>query len=41
MIQEGYRLFEKFGLCTTIKVPMTRDGLKACKVLVIMESMLM
>ena len=33
MIQEGYRLFEKFGLCTTIKVPMTRDGLKACRVL--------
>ena len=31
MIAEGHRLFEKFGMCTTIKVPMTRDGLKACK----------
>ena len=33
MIEEGSRLFEKFGFCSTIKVPMTRDGLKACKVL--------
>ena len=33
MIEEGTRLFEKFGFCSTIKVPMTRDGLKACKVL--------
>ena len=33
MIDEGTRLFEKFGFCSTIKVPMTRDGLKACKVL--------
>ena len=30
MIEEGTRLFEKFGFCSTIKVPMTRDGLKAC-----------
>ena len=33
MIDEGRRLFKKFGFCTTIKVPMTRDGLKACRVL--------
>ena len=33
MIDEGRRLFQKFGFCTTIKVPMTRDGLKACRVL--------
>ena len=33
MIEEGTRLFEKFGFCSTIKVPMTRDGLKACSVL--------
>ena len=30
MITEGVRLFEKFGFCTTVKVPMTRDGLVAC-----------
>ena len=30
MIEEGIRLFNEFGFCTTIKVPMTRDGLKAC-----------
>ena len=30
MIEEGKRLFDKFGFCTTVKVPMTRDGLKAC-----------
>jgi len=30
MIEEGVRLFEKFGFCSTIKVPMTRDGLMAC-----------
>ena len=33
MIEEGTRLFEKFGFCSTIKVPMTRDGLKACSAL--------
>ena len=33
MIEEGTRLFEKFGFCSTIKVPMTRDGLKACSTL--------
>ena len=33
MIDEGTRLFDKFGFCTTVKVPMTRDGLKACSVL--------
>ena len=33
MIEEGTRLFEKFGFCTTVKVPMTRDGLKACSAL--------
>ena len=30
MIAEGVCLFEKFGFCTTVKVPMTRDGLVAC-----------
>ena len=30
MIAEGVRLFKKFGFCTTVKVPMTRDGLVAC-----------
>ena len=33
MIEEGIRLFNEFGFCTTIKVPMTRDGLKACSIL--------
>ena len=33
MIDEGTRLFDKFGFCTTVKVPMTRDGLRACSVL--------
>ena len=33
MIEEGIRLFNEFGFCTTIKVPMTRDGLKACSAL--------
>ena len=33
MIEEGTRLFDKFGFCTTVKVPMTRDGLRACSVL--------
>lgn len=31
MINEGRRLFEEFGFCTTVKVPLTRDGLIACK----------
>jgi transaldolase len=33
MIEEGKRLFEKFGDVTTIKVPCTKEGLFACKVL--------
>jgi transaldolase len=33
MIEEGIRLFNEFGFCTTVKVPMTRDGLKACSAL--------
>lgn len=33
MISEGSRLFDKFGFCTTVKVPMTRDGLTACRTL--------
>ena len=33
MIEEGKRLFEKFGDTATIKVPCTREGLFACKVL--------
>jgi transaldolase len=33
MIEEGKRLFEKFGDVTTVKVPCTKDGLFACKVL--------
>ena len=33
MISEGKRLHKKFGKCATIKVPCTRDGLKACAVL--------
>jgi|TARA_B100000282_G_scaffold245113_1_gene188301 transaldolase len=31
MIREGLRLSEEFGFCTTVKVPLTRDGLLACK----------
>jgi len=31
MYDEGVRLYKKFGDQTTIKVPMTRDGLKVCK----------
>ena len=31
MIKEGLRLQEKFGFCTTVKVPMTHDGLTACR----------
>ena len=31
MIAEGRRLFETFGFPCTIKVPMTRDGIEACK----------
>tara|TARA_R100001224_G_scaffold109197_3_gene86328 strand:+ start:1739 stop:2386 length:648 start_codon:yes stop_codon:yes gene_type:complete len=31
MFEEGSKLFEAFGDVTTIKVPMTRDGLIACK----------
>ena len=30
MISEGRRLHKKFGKCATIKVPCTRDGLRAC-----------
>ena len=30
MVSEGKRLYKKFGKCATIKVPCTRDGLKAC-----------
>ena len=31
MYTEGIRLFEKFGVVSTIKVPCTREGLKVCK----------
>lgn len=33
MIEEGRNLKNKYGYVTTIKVPCTRDGLKACRVL--------
>ena len=33
MIQEGERLADKFGEVATIKIPCTREGLFACKVL--------
>ena len=33
MVAEGRRLHEKFGDCCTIKVPCTRGGLAACRVL--------
>ena len=33
MIEEGKRLVEKFGAVATIKVPCTKEGLFACKVL--------
>ena len=31
MISEGTRLYKKFGRCTTVKVPLTREGLTACR----------
>jgi transaldolase len=31
MITEGTRLYKKFGHCTTVKVPCTREGLTACR----------
>ena len=31
MYEEGLRLHKKFSHCTTVKVPLTRDGLIACK----------
>ena len=31
MISEGTRLYKKFGHCTTVKVPLTREGLTACR----------
>lgn len=30
MLEEGHRLFDKFGWATTIKLPMTEDGLLVC-----------
>ena len=33
MYNEGLRLVDKFGSVSTIKVPCTRDGLKACRAL--------
>ena len=33
MINEGLRLYRKFGHAATIKVPCTVDGLVACKTL--------
>ena len=33
MLQEGLRLSKKFGDVATIKVPCTREGLGACKIL--------
>jgi len=33
MAAEGFRLYEKFGFCSTIKVPCTREGLQTCKLL--------
>ena len=30
MISEGKRLYKKFGMCATIKVPCTYEGLQAC-----------
>ena len=33
MYNEGLRLVDKFGSVATIKVPCTRDGLKACRAL--------
>ena len=33
MILEGRELYKKFGDVTTVKVPMTDDGLRACKTL--------
>ena len=31
MLNEALRLVDKFGSVSTIKLPMTRDGLKVCK----------
>ena len=31
MIAEGRRLFDTFGFPCTVKVPMTRDGIEACR----------
>jgi len=33
MINEGLRLHKTFGQCATIKVPMTKEGLLACRTL--------
>ena len=33
MIDEGFRLNQKYGDIATIKVPMTKDGLEACRIL--------
>lgn len=30
MLEDGHRLFDKFGEATTIKLPMTEDGLLVC-----------
>ena len=30
MVSEGKRLYKKFGKCATVKVPCTREGLRAC-----------
>ena len=30
MVSEGKRLHKKFGKCATVKVPCTREGLRAC-----------
>lgn len=31
MVQEGLALYDEYGPATTIKIPCTRDGLKACR----------
>ena len=41
MIEEGSRLFEKFGFCSTIKVPMTRDVLRLVRFFLIKAFVLM
>jgi len=33
MLDEGRRLYKKFGKCCTVKVPCTPDGLLACRLL--------